>query len=136
MKVEDILNLQYRKLLTAKDEYLPEYYYRWDNEEVDIEIPLALVMSMFLIDLENVSKPLIDVQERTFLTSFLKLLEEHPDGYVRLPYHQRLAFNMISSTNVVDDEMNKTIALAFTDYVNQRDFMMMVGKKVIEDIFN
>ena len=43
---------------------------------------------------------------------------------------------MISSTNVVDDEMNKTIALAFTDYVNQRDFMMMVGKKVIEDIFN
>ena len=76
------------------------------------------------------------MQERTFCTPFLKLLEEHPDGYVRLPYHQRLAFNMISSTNVVDDEMNKTIALAFTDYVNQRDFMMMVGKKVIEDIFN
>ncbi len=135
MTFEKILNLQYRKLLTEKIRFLGSYLCDWDNEKEDIEIPLPVAMSFFLIDLDNSSKPLIGEQERTFLTPFLKQFEEHPDGYISLPYHQRLAFKMISESNVIDDEMNKIIALAFTDYVNERDFMMMVGKEVIENIF-
>ena len=135
MNVDTILNFQYRKILTAKDDLWQDLREDWDSEG-DLQISLTAAMSLFIIDLDSLSYPEIGEEERVFLGQMIRILEEHPDEdvMVSLTDVQRQDMTEIAGKFRLDDEWHKLVVLQFADLANYLNPMMFIGKGMLEEI--
>ena len=135
MNVDTIMNLQYRKILTVKEDLWQDLREDWDSEG-DIQIPLTAAMSLFIIDLDSLSYPEIGEEERAFLGQMIRILEEHPDEdvMVSLTDVQRQDMTEIAGKFRLDDEWHKYIVLRFANLANYLKPVMFIGKGMLEEI--
>lgn len=135
MDVGDILHLQYRKLLTMKETLKICNHHNWKLEKEDMVVKLAEAMCMFLIEFDNMNLPELDGDDKKFLELFIEALKEDSLQSVIISYPARMRLVKLSDTRRVSEEWNKIIALAFTDYYNEREPIFGVGKESIEKLF-
>ena len=131
-----IMNLQYRKLLTAREYVWQEIEDEW-NGDGDMNVSLTAAMSLFLIDLDSLSYPEIGEDERQFLGQMIRLFETYPENEdigVRLTCDQRQAISQIAGEFRLDDEWHKIVALRFASYANNYYPMLFIGRTILEEI--
>jgi len=136
MDSNTVMNLQYRKLLTARDDFWRENREAW-NAEGDLTVSLSAAMSLFLIDLDSLDHPQIDEDERRFLGQMIRLLQDLPedeDIRVSLTCGQRQAMSEIAGRHRLDDAWHRITALRFASFANSSYPMLFIGRAVLEEI--
>lgn len=134
MDVNTIMNLQYRKLLTARELVWEQIGADWD-EAGDAALPLAAAMSRFLIDLDSLSYPEIGPEEQSFLDQLIVPLQQNGAGVlIGLTEQQRQDLSWLAERFRLDDERHKIVALCFADFANETFPTLFIGKQMLEQI--
>lgn len=137
MNIEKIMNLQYRKVLTKKEEIknyiLASIKYKKELVELsDIEI-----LSIFLIDLDNLNYPIINEENSQIIKEYVNNLLEK--NYTQKKERETSLINQIyelSTKYRLNDELNKQIALGYANYLNDNvdTNLLFIGVNSLEEL--
>ena len=117
MQIDDVLNLQYRKLLTEKEKIkeLIEQSNKCNNATVlmsNVEL-----LSLLLIDLENFDKDIPNNDDNELIKEYLL---NNNDSFEKVQINIELAnkFKTIGENSRINSELNKEISILYANYVN------------------
>ena len=117
MQIDDVLNLQYRKLLTEKEKIkeLIEQSNKCNNTTVlmsNVEL-----LSLLLIDLENFDKDIPNNDDNELIKEYLL---KNNDSFEKVQINIELAnkFKAIGENSRINSELNKEISILYANYVN------------------
>lgn len=134
MTVEQILNLQYRKILTRKQTIrnIIEQSIKLNIEK--FEINEIEIIGLLLIEFDNNDKEELSEDEVNIIKPFLKILLNN--DHKKREYDIKLLNNImeIGNNKKINLDLNKQIALKYAEYINIVDPMMLVGIEVIENL--
>lgn len=134
MTVEQILNLQYRKILTRKQTIrnIIEQSIKLNIEK--FEINEIEIIGLLLIEFDNNDKEELSEDEVNIIKPFFKILLNN--DHKKREYDIKLLNNImeIGNNKKINLDLNKQIALKYAEYINIVDPMMLVGIEVIENL--
>ena len=131
MDIDKILNLQYRKLLTKKEELVSylETALKYGNTLIDITD--IEVLALFLIDLDNLNYPSIDNNDNDLLKDYINnLLNDNVYDQKENDINVIKKIYDLSKTHRITDELNKKIALGYAKYINTQEDNYLCTNKI------
>ena len=135
MTFDQIMDLQYRKLLTAKEEIWSNIQEVWQAEE-DEAIGLHAIASIMLVDMDRMDLPEVEGEDKEFLEILYNTVLENDDlgiGTV-IPYEARMEISRILSSYRISDEWNREIALRVVDLANSVNPFLFIGKEHLAEV--
>ena len=135
MTLDQIMDLQYRKLLTAREDIWSEIGDIWQQEE-DEALNLHAIAALLLVDMDRMSLPEVAGEDKDFLEILYKALLENDDLWIgtTIPYEARCEISRILSESRIPDEWNREIALRTVDLANNTMPFLFIGKEHLEEI--
>ena len=137
MTLDQIMDLQYRKLLTARERFWAEMEEDWNNEQLDeAAFHLGTVGVLMLLDLERMELEELGAEEKDFLGPLVEMIleSEDADDAVILPYDVRQAIMAVLAQKRIPDEWNRALAVHAVDFVNAVMPILFIGKDHLESI--
>jgi hypothetical protein len=137
MNIEKIMNLQYRKVLTKKEEvkgYILTAH-KHNNELIDLSA--IEILSLFIIDLDNMNYNLMTDNETSIIKEYVTdLLEDNVYEKKELSTDNIYSIYELSTKYRISDELNKKIALSYAKYLNNNveNNMLFIGIDVLESL--
>lgn len=135
MTINQIMDLQYRKLLTAREEIWANIEEVWQAEE-DEAIGLHAIASIILVDMDRMDLPEVEGEDKAFLEILYNAMLENDDlgiGTV-IPYEARMEISRILSSYRIPDEWNREIALRVVDLANSVMPFLFIGKEHLAEV--
>ena len=135
MTFDQIMDLQYRKLLTVREEIWSNIQEVWQAEE-DEAIGLHAIASILLVDMDRMDLPEVEGEDKAFLEILYKAVLENDDlgvGTV-IPYEARMEISRILSSYRISDEWNREIALRVVDLANSVNPFLFIGKEHLAEV--
>ena len=117
MQIDDVLNLQYRKLLTEKEKI--KEFIEQSNKCNNTTVLMSNVelLSLLLIDLENFDKDIPNNDDNELIKEYLL---KNNDSFEKVQINIELAnkFKTIGENSRINSELNKEISILYANYVN------------------
>ncbi len=139
MTLEQVMDLQYRKLLTAKDVIWQEMGPIWDDEDADamgFAPNMYVVGILLLVDMDTMGLPELNETQRDMIEPLYEEIlncEDNSTG-ISLPLEYRKMLLKVLETNRICDQWNRELALKVTDFVNEAFPSFYVGKEHLAEI--
>ena len=138
MTLDQVMDLQYRKLLTARDTFWQEMEPFWvrevDPEEYSPNI--FAVGALMLLDLDRLDLPELEEEQREMLEPLYETIRDYEDmdtGIV-IPLEYRLEMLQILETNRISDEWNRELALKAAAFANRALPALFIGEEHLAEI--
>ena len=135
MTFDQIMDLQYRKLLTAREDIWSNIQEVWQAEE-DEAIGLHAIASIMLVDMDRMDLPEVEGEEKAFLEILYNTVLENdePGIGIVIPYEARMEISRILSSYRISDEWNREIALRVVDLANSVNPFLFIGKEHLAEV--
>ncbi len=139
MTLDQVMDLQYRKLLTVREDIWNQLEPVWDSED-DEDMPFApninAVGVLLLVDLDRMNLPELDETQRDMIEPLVvAILDcEEMDMGISLPLEYRQTLVKVLETNRISDEWNRKLALKVTGFANEISPMLFIGKEHLAEI--
>ena len=135
MTFDQIMDLQYRKLLTAREDIWSNIQEVWQTEE-DEAIGLHAIASIMLVDMDRMDLPEVEGEEKAFLEILYNTVLENdePGIGIVIPYEARMEISRILSSYRISDEWNREIALRVVDLANSVNPFLFIGKEHLAEV--
>lgn len=135
MTTEQILNLQYRKILTRKQDIRNLIMQAIKLNVEIIELNEIDILGLLLIEFDNNHKEELSDDENIIIKPFLEILIDND--------HQKRKYNVeklkkimeIGNSKKIDLDLNKLIAIKYAEYINIIDPVMLIGIEVINNLY-
>ncbi len=137
MTFDQIMDMQYRKLLTARDMIREELEaVAADEDALVIQLSIILLLSQLLTDLDSLEAPTMGWGEAKFAGHCYEVLLESEDPGVTTMLYQEDIEHVLALTGKrrLSDEINREIALRFADAANEMVPDMFIGRQHLEEI--
>ena len=135
MKLEQVMDLQYRKLLSARDQIREGIEAEMEGSLL-MQISVVLLLAPLLVDLDSLSYPELDERQTEIVSGYLDVLLKSDDPGITLSLYPEDIEELfaIAGTNRISDEWNRRIALMFVDAANEIFPDYYVGKEHLAEI--
>ena len=134
MTLEQVLNFQYRKVLTNKlriKEYIQNSH-KFKTKTVSLrEIE---VLSLLLTELDNLNNEEINIEESEIIKKYISCLttdNEYENEYKTEEIYQ---IYEIGKNKKINDELNKLIAIKYAEYINKTKPLNPIGISILENL--
>ena len=137
MTLDQIMDLQYRKLLTARNIIREELQVVAAEEDaLVIQLSNILLLSQLLTDLDSLEAPTLEWSEAKIAGHCYEVLLESDDPGVTTMLYQEDIEHVLALTGKrrLSDEINREIALRFADAANEIIPELFIGRQHLEEI--
>ena len=137
MTLDQIMDLQYRKLLTARDIIREELQVVAAEEDaLVIQLSNILLLSQLLTDLDSLNAPVMAGCGTSFAGHcYASLLESDDPGVTTMLYQEDIEHVLaLTGKRRLSDEINREIALRFADAANEIIPELFIGRQHLEEI--
>lgn len=137
MTFDQIMDMQYRKLLTAREMIRGELEAAAaDEEALVIQLSNILLLSQLLTDLDSIEAPTLEWSEAKIAGHCYEVLLESDDPGVTTMLYQEDIEHVLALTGKrrLSDEINREIALRFADAANEIIPELFIGRQHLEEI--
>lgn len=135
MTVEQILNLQYRKILTKRETIKDYIKYSIISKSDIIELSNIEILSLLLIDFDNNDKEELSAKELKIIEPFINHITDNDNNKRKYNPKDIDIIKNIGYNKKINLDLNKAIAIKYAEYINLSDYIMPIGIEVIKNLY-